>query len=98
MAFISNLISNLWIPSLGEREGSVDSIPAIQSAPPNPSSLPKSLDVSVIELGRLSWQGSAQSVTLSSPSGEFGILAGHYSLTMFLIDKHRICHTEIGLI
>jgi ATP synthase F1 epsilon subunit len=78
------LISNRWSQSLGESEGSVDSIPAIQSAPPNPSSIPRSLNVSVIAPGLLSWHGSAQSVTLPSPSGEFEILTGHASLTTFL--------------
>jgi F-type H+-transporting ATPase subunit epsilon len=80
------LISNRWFQSLEEREGSADSIPAIQSVPPNPLPIPRSLKVSVIAPGpgRLSWQGSAQSVTLPSPSGEFGILTGHASLTTFL--------------
>jgi F-type H+-transporting ATPase subunit epsilon len=78
------LISNRWFRSLEEREGAVDSIPAIQSAPPHLSSIPRSLNVSVIAPGRLSWQGSAQSITLPSPSGEFGILTGHASLSTFL--------------
>ena len=77
------LISNRWSQSLGESEGSVDSIPAIQSVPQNLSSI-RSLNVSVIAPGLLSWQGSAQSVTFPSPSGEFGILPGHASLTTFL--------------
>jgi F-type H+-transporting ATPase subunit epsilon len=75
------LVSDRSIPSLGERERSVDSIPSTLS---NPLSRLKSLDVSVRAPGLFSWQGSAQFIKLPSPDGEFGILPGHCSLTTFL--------------
>ena len=86
MAFISDQ----WMQRLGERVRPVNSISpdrsisTARSPSPTSSSQPKSLNVSVVAPGRFKWQGSAQSVTLPSPSGEFGILTGHTSLTTCL--------------
>ncbi len=79
MALISNYGFAGW-----QQKGKADFIATPQLVYPDLSSSPKSLSVSVTAPGRLSWQGSAESVTLPSPSGEFGILAGHPSLTTFL--------------
>lgn len=40
-----------------------------------------SLSVRVIAPDGITWEGSAESVTLPTPSGEMGILPGHASLT-----------------
>ncbi len=79
MALMSNYGFAGW-----KRVGKTDVIAATRSAFPSPLPPAKALNVSVTAPGRLSWQGFAESVTLPSPSGEFGILAGHTSLTTFL--------------
>jgi ATP synthase F1 epsilon subunit len=67
-----------------KRAGEDHAITAPRSTSPSPSLPIKALTVSVTAPGRLSWQGMAECVTLPSPSGEFGILVGHTSLTTFL--------------
>jgi F-type H+-transporting ATPase subunit epsilon len=79
MALISNHGFAGW-----KRAGKADVTAATQLATPSSSLPPKLLNVFVTAPGRLSWQGAAESVTLPSPSGEFGILAGHITLTTFL--------------
>lgn len=97
------LISDRWMQRLGERVRPVNSISPVRSistsrslSPPS-SSPPQSLNVSVTAPGRFKWQGSAQSVTLPSPSGEFGILTGYASLTACLdvgVVRIRVTHDQ----
>jgi F-type H+-transporting ATPase subunit epsilon len=78
------LISNQWIRGLGEKRKSGNSVPVIRSLQSASPASPKFLKVSVVAPGKLKWLGSARFVILPSPSGEFGILPGHVSLTTCL--------------